>query len=260
MSTLYLDPVVTSTTQARHWMTESLRGLPLEVSECAALLTSELVTNAVLHAGTPLSVTLHLLSGRIRVDVADGSPVLPSLKEYGPDAATGTGPHPVQHPGLRLGRARRAGGQDRLVRAPGRPPRRGAGELRRELPIRPDRRGPGQRARGGGPSAPDDDRPARDPGGPAAEGQRGVRRAVPRIASDEGARRLRRDALGAVARSAVGAGLGDRQPFQRLRPRHGRELAGGGGPQCHHLRLAHHPATVGAHGLRVLHRPARRGR
>jgi GAF domain-containing protein len=91
MSTLYLDPVVTSTTQARHWVTESLRGLPVELSECAALLTSELVTNAVLHAGTPLSVTLHRLSGRIRVDVADGSPVIPSLKEYGPDAATGRG-------------------------------------------------------------------------------------------------------------------------------------------------------------------------
>ncbi|HEV3370604.1 MAG TPA: SpoIIE family protein phosphatase [Acidimicrobiales bacterium] len=91
MSTLYLEPVVESTTQARHWVSARLGDLPLEVAECAALLTSELVTNAVLHAATPLSVTLHVLSGRIRVDVADGSPVIPALKEYGPHAATGRG-------------------------------------------------------------------------------------------------------------------------------------------------------------------------
>jgi GAF domain-containing protein len=91
MSTLYLEPVVESTTQARHWVSARLSDLPLEVAEYAALLTSELVTNAVLHAATPLSVTLHVLTGRIRVDVADGSPVIPALKEYGPDAATGRG-------------------------------------------------------------------------------------------------------------------------------------------------------------------------
>ena len=91
MSTLHLDPIVESTTRARHWMAARLRDQPTEVSECAALLTSELVTNAVLHASTPLSVTLHVLPGRIRVDVADGSPVLPAVKEYGPDAATGRG-------------------------------------------------------------------------------------------------------------------------------------------------------------------------
>ena len=59
--------------------------------ECAALLTSELVTNAVLHAGAPFSVTLHLLADRIRVDVADGSAAIPAVKEYSADAATGRG-------------------------------------------------------------------------------------------------------------------------------------------------------------------------
>jgi GAF domain-containing protein len=91
MSTLYLEPVVESTTKARHWVGARLGYLPTEVAECAALLTSELVTNAVLHASTPLSVTLHMLSDRIRIDVADGSPVVPAVKEYGPDAATGRG-------------------------------------------------------------------------------------------------------------------------------------------------------------------------
>ncbi len=91
MSTLHLEPVVESTPAARHWIAAHLRGLPSEVTGYAALLTSELVTNAVLHAATPMCVTLHVLPDRIRVDVADGNPALPSLKEYGRDAATGRG-------------------------------------------------------------------------------------------------------------------------------------------------------------------------
>jgi anti-sigma regulatory factor (Ser/Thr protein kinase) len=91
MSTLRLEPVVESTPAARHWVTEQLRDLPDEVTECAALLTSELVTNAVLHAATPFTVTLHLMEDRIRVDVADGSPIVPSIKDYATDAATGRG-------------------------------------------------------------------------------------------------------------------------------------------------------------------------
>jgi anti-sigma regulatory factor (Ser/Thr protein kinase) len=91
MATLHLEPVVESTPLARHWMAAHLRDLPDEVSSCAALLTSELVTNAVLHADTSMCVTLHILPDRIRVDVADGSPSFPSIKEYGRDAATGRG-------------------------------------------------------------------------------------------------------------------------------------------------------------------------
>ena len=91
MSTLHLEPLVESTPVARHWIAAHLRDLPSDVTGCAALLTSELVTNAVLHAGTPLCVTLHILADRIRVDVADGNPHFPSIKEYGRDAATGRG-------------------------------------------------------------------------------------------------------------------------------------------------------------------------
>ncbi len=47
MSTLHLDPVVESTPVARHWVAAHLRDIPSETAECAALLTSELVTNAL---------------------------------------------------------------------------------------------------------------------------------------------------------------------------------------------------------------------
>jgi anti-sigma regulatory factor (Ser/Thr protein kinase) len=91
MSTLHLEPVVESTPVARHWVAAHLRDLPSEVTGYATLLTSELVTNAVLHAATPICITLHTLPDRIRVDVADGNPSFPSIKEYGQDAATGRG-------------------------------------------------------------------------------------------------------------------------------------------------------------------------
>jgi GAF domain-containing protein/anti-sigma regulatory factor (Ser/Thr protein kinase) len=91
MATLHLEPVVESTPVARHWIAAHLRELPADVSSCAALLTSELVTNAVLHAATPMCVTLHLLPDRIRVDVADGNVSFPAIKDYGRDAATGRG-------------------------------------------------------------------------------------------------------------------------------------------------------------------------
>jgi anti-sigma regulatory factor (Ser/Thr protein kinase) len=91
MSTLHLEPAVESTPVARHWVAAHLRDVPVDVVECAGLLTSELVTNSVLHAETPICVTLHILPDRIRVDVADGSTALPSLKDYGREAATGRG-------------------------------------------------------------------------------------------------------------------------------------------------------------------------
>ena len=91
MTVLELEPVVESTPLARHWVSAHLQHVPSEVAGCAALLTSELVTNAVLHAGTPICVTLHLLPDRIRVDVADHSSAVPALKDYGRDAATGRG-------------------------------------------------------------------------------------------------------------------------------------------------------------------------
>ena len=120
MSTLHLEPVVESTPVARHWIAAHLRDLPAEVTGCAALLTSELVTNAVLHAATPLCITLHILPDRIRVDVADGNPSFPSIKEYGTGSGHGSRPHAVQYPGLELGGASGRRRQNRVVRTPGR--------------------------------------------------------------------------------------------------------------------------------------------
>jgi anti-sigma regulatory factor (Ser/Thr protein kinase) len=53
---VHLDPVPTSVTLARNFVREALSGLPDETLDTVVLLTSELVTNAILHARTPVMV------------------------------------------------------------------------------------------------------------------------------------------------------------------------------------------------------------
>ena len=59
--------------------------------EVVTLLVSELVANAVLHAGTKVEVVMKQRGQWLRVEVADESPVLPGLREFDPDATTGRG-------------------------------------------------------------------------------------------------------------------------------------------------------------------------
>lgn len=66
-----------------------------DVCDVATLVVSELVTNAVLHAGSEIRVRLVLEQVSLRVEVHDGSAVLPSNPDYGEDAVTGRGLHLV---------------------------------------------------------------------------------------------------------------------------------------------------------------------
>ena len=55
------------------------------------LIGSELVTNAILHAQTELTLTLELRDGRVRISVEDRSKAPPTLRHYRADALTGRG-------------------------------------------------------------------------------------------------------------------------------------------------------------------------
>ena len=55
------------------------------------LIGSELVTNAVLHARTGLTLTLELRDGRVRISVKDQSQAPATLRHYQADALTGRG-------------------------------------------------------------------------------------------------------------------------------------------------------------------------
>ncbi len=59
----------------------------------AVLLTSELVTNAVVHAGTPVQVTCRVADGAVEVVVQDGHParLVPEAAEGEPGPAERTG-------------------------------------------------------------------------------------------------------------------------------------------------------------------------
>jgi anti-sigma regulatory factor (Ser/Thr protein kinase) len=67
------------------WSFPAAAGAQLE------LIGSELVTNAVLHARTELTLTLELRDGRVRISVEDRSRAPAALRHYQADALTGRG-------------------------------------------------------------------------------------------------------------------------------------------------------------------------
>ncbi|MEU6134367.1 SpoIIE family protein phosphatase [Nocardioides sp. NPDC047086] len=86
------EPAPTSVSEARRFAREVLAGWGLDdLLDDAVLLTSELVTNAVTHAGTPMTVAVVREEDRLRIDVFDQHPtrVLP----VGANARPGTGEH-----------------------------------------------------------------------------------------------------------------------------------------------------------------------
>jgi anti-sigma regulatory factor (Ser/Thr protein kinase) len=53
------------------------------------LVVSELVSNAIRHGWGTATIRLSGSSGRVRIEVADDSPVLPSVRQGGPDGGWG---------------------------------------------------------------------------------------------------------------------------------------------------------------------------
>jgi anti-sigma regulatory factor (Ser/Thr protein kinase) len=90
ISTVQLPPDPASPAAARHFVVEALGAVDgdLDVIE---LLTSELVTNAVLHARTSVGVSVEVHAGMVRVAVRDGSLAPPVLRRYDRAAITGRG-------------------------------------------------------------------------------------------------------------------------------------------------------------------------
>jgi anti-sigma regulatory factor (Ser/Thr protein kinase) len=89
---LDLAPSARSTAHARHFVVDTLRAWGCDaMAETAALLTSELVTNAILHARTMIQVSVHRLSDGVQVDVTDSSIAVPVRRPASQDATTGRG-------------------------------------------------------------------------------------------------------------------------------------------------------------------------
>ena len=87
-----LPPRPSSVGEARRLVHGALtRAGRADLIETAELLVSEVVTNALVHAGTPIDVSVTVQADGLRVEVGDGSPHLPSPRGYAPTAGTGRG-------------------------------------------------------------------------------------------------------------------------------------------------------------------------
>jgi DNA-binding NarL/FixJ family response regulator len=77
---------------ARRFVTEALRMWDLdELTESVTLLVSELVTNAVVHAGSDVEVLVRLTDGTACVEVTDSSESVPAPREASLEDSSGRG-------------------------------------------------------------------------------------------------------------------------------------------------------------------------
>jgi anti-sigma regulatory factor (Ser/Thr protein kinase) len=91
-ATVALPPAAASVRDGRRFVTGVLDtwGMP-ELVETAALLTSELLTNSVLHARTDIVLTLSRHDDGVEIVVRDGSRTAPRRRRHATDATTGRG-------------------------------------------------------------------------------------------------------------------------------------------------------------------------
>ena len=108
-----LSPIPMSAAVARRFVRSRLDELavPEPPLEDAVLLTSELVTNALLHARTDLEVRLSTSRHRVRVEVHDGDKHRPRASSAPSDATSGRGLLLVQHVADEWGIDRAVGGK-----------------------------------------------------------------------------------------------------------------------------------------------------
>ena len=87
-----LEPHPASVGEARRFVRAELqRAGRLDLLDNAELLVSEVVTNALVHAGTPVEVTARADATKLRVEVGDGSHHLPAVRHHAHLAGTGRG-------------------------------------------------------------------------------------------------------------------------------------------------------------------------
>lgn len=87
-----LPPEPTSSRACRRFLMATLEAWGADqFADDAVLLLSELVTNAVLHAGTDIEVIIRFDGDVLRVEVGDGSPTMPRVRHFSMLSGTGRG-------------------------------------------------------------------------------------------------------------------------------------------------------------------------
>lgn len=87
-----LPSTAKSVTEARRFVIDALANWRLDrLADTAALLTSEVVTNAILHARTPVELVVRRLGKGVSVEVTDGSRRQPRTRRATPESTNGRG-------------------------------------------------------------------------------------------------------------------------------------------------------------------------
>ena len=87
----WFDRHPASVAAARSFTRDTLLEQPLEESETAELLVSELVTNAVRYGAGPILLSVTVRGTSLRCEVTDAHPAAPCLKAAGADDESGRG-------------------------------------------------------------------------------------------------------------------------------------------------------------------------
>jgi anti-sigma regulatory factor (Ser/Thr protein kinase) len=82
---------ITSVTMARHFVTDALRGFPNGTVDAAALIVSELATNAIRHARQGFTVRVQTTATELRAEVTDAGQGVPRPRSPEPLDPTGRG-------------------------------------------------------------------------------------------------------------------------------------------------------------------------
>ena len=92
LASIELDPEPRAAGAARHFVLDRLRGeVADDVAQTAVLLTSELVTNVVVHARTPMRLDVTVDGEGVRVAVVDDAPRTPAVRRAHESRLTGRG-------------------------------------------------------------------------------------------------------------------------------------------------------------------------
>lgn len=87
-----LPPVARSVVEARRHVRTTLADWQLDsLSDAAQLLTSEVVTNSLLHARSSIRLTVEQTASGVKIAVTDESAVIPTMRPRSTSATTGRG-------------------------------------------------------------------------------------------------------------------------------------------------------------------------
>lgn len=76
---------------SRQFVAQLLGDAPTNVSDAVILMTSELTTNCIRHAGSAFTLTIEVTAEQVRVEVTDSGTGTPSIRSPEPTETSGRG-------------------------------------------------------------------------------------------------------------------------------------------------------------------------